>query len=204
MAAPAQTRQYLPAGARRGQIVRDARRLFARRGFAAVSTAEIAAATGVSWALVAHYFGDKRGLYIAVLRSIADPALEFTVPDGPLEARIAAAVEFALSTIERSEESWLAAVGGWDVESDPEIAEVLEQGRERAVDLVLDVVGADAPDLDADQLRALARCAVTLCETAAQEWLRRGRLTREDAAALVTHGLVGLLSAADRALTSAR
>ncbi len=60
-----------PAGtaqaAVRGRLVERARRLFAERGYAAVSLRAIAAAAEVNPAMVHYYFASKRGLYEAVI-----------------------------------------------------------------------------------------------------------------------------------------
>lgn len=46
------------------------RRLFAERGFAAVSAEEIVAAAGVTRGALHHHYGDKRGLFLAVLEQV--------------------------------------------------------------------------------------------------------------------------------------
>jgi TetR/AcrR family transcriptional regulator len=62
----ARTRTRAPApGARR--IENAARRLFASRGYAGTSMAEVAAAAGVSKATVFHHYRSKRELYEALL-----------------------------------------------------------------------------------------------------------------------------------------
>ena len=61
---PARPRTPAP-GARR--IESAARRLFASRGYAGTSMAEIAAAAGVSKATVFHHYRSKRALYEALL-----------------------------------------------------------------------------------------------------------------------------------------
>lgn len=62
-----------PAGApiaeveTRALILSHARRLFMQRGFASVSVGEVAEAVGVSKPTLYYHFGDKEGLYAAVL-----------------------------------------------------------------------------------------------------------------------------------------
>jgi len=58
------------AGGGGAAILDTATRLFARDGFAAVSTSEIARLAGVSKANVFHHFGSKQGLYLAVLKAV--------------------------------------------------------------------------------------------------------------------------------------
>jgi AcrR family transcriptional regulator len=184
MRAVAASRTYLHADARREQILRDARRLYARRPYAVVTTADIAEATGVSWGLVAHYFGDKRGLYLAVLYSIAEPTETAPISGATLQQRLQNLVDFALSVLERNQESWMAVISGGYASGDAEIAMVIETGRERAAGMVIAALGSDVP-AHPDKLRAAARCIVGLAESAAAEWLHRQRLTRDEVRALL-------------------
>ena len=57
----------------RQQILDAARSLFAERGFAGTSLRAVAAAASVDVALVPHYFGNKEGLFRAVLEIPVDP-----------------------------------------------------------------------------------------------------------------------------------
>jgi AcrR family transcriptional regulator len=57
---------------RRQALVTTAATLFAERSYDKVTTTEIAKAAGVAYGLIAHHFGNKRGLYLAVMQQIAD------------------------------------------------------------------------------------------------------------------------------------
>jgi len=72
----------------REQLIAHGARLFATKGYAAASTREICQAAGVNVAAIHYYFGDKEGLYRAILTepialiagqlgAFADPALTF-------------------------------------------------------------------------------------------------------------------------------
>jgi AcrR family transcriptional regulator len=67
-----------PARDVRGELLAAARELFLGRSYRDVSVRELAAAAGVNPAMVSYYFGDKQGLYAAMLREVV----------GPLVARI--------------------------------------------------------------------------------------------------------------------
>jgi len=57
----------MAGGQRRVQIVREAMRVFSRRGFRGTTTKEIAQAAGVSEAMVFRHFATKEELYSAIL-----------------------------------------------------------------------------------------------------------------------------------------
>jgi AcrR family transcriptional regulator len=63
------------ADAVRERLIETSRALFVRRGFGEVSVREIARAAGVTPAMIAYYFGDKQGLYEAMLGSVFDTLL---------------------------------------------------------------------------------------------------------------------------------
>ena len=62
------TRQRLAPAQRRQQIIDAARVLYSDRAYDDVSTSELAEAAGVARGLINHYFGDKRELFLAVMR----------------------------------------------------------------------------------------------------------------------------------------
>ena len=81
MSETAVRRRRLSPDQRREQILVAAERLFAERPYVDVSTTELAAAAGVARGLLNHYFGDKRALYLEVVRRAA---LLPTLEDVPL------------------------------------------------------------------------------------------------------------------------
>ena len=68
-----------PAGgdaAVRAALLQHARTLFLKHGFAEVSTRRLAAAAGTTPAMIHYYFGDKLGLYRAMLEEAMAPLLQ--------------------------------------------------------------------------------------------------------------------------------
>lgn len=60
----------------RADLLRAARELFAKRDFTAASVREIAAAARVNPAMIHYHFGDKQGLYRAMLQETLGPVLQ--------------------------------------------------------------------------------------------------------------------------------
>jgi AcrR family transcriptional regulator len=59
----------------REALLAQARVLFLQQGFGAVSTRRIAAAAGTTPAMIHYHFGDKRGLFLAMMETAAQPVL---------------------------------------------------------------------------------------------------------------------------------
>ncbi|WP_162006857.1 CerR family C-terminal domain-containing protein [Roseimaritima sediminicola] len=77
--------------ATRQRILEAAGPIFAQRGFDKATVREICAAAGVNIASVGYYFGDKMGLYLAIVRWIRSQREQtFPMPrlNGPLEDRL--------------------------------------------------------------------------------------------------------------------
>jgi AcrR family transcriptional regulator len=186
-------RQRLGPDARREQILARAIELFGERPYAAVSTAELAAAAGVTRGLLHHYFGTKRGLYVEVVRAmLIVPKL--TLPEDigdTVDERIAACIDWLLELVSQHGKTFVAVAGAEGVGDDPEIEQLLVEADDVAARRILTLVGLDA-DLDATpRVRALGRAYGDMAKGAIREWVREGSLTRDD----VRHLLVTTLRA---------
>jgi AcrR family transcriptional regulator len=69
-------RSYLPADARRAQLLDAAKRVFLRRGFAAANIADICEEAGVARGTIYQYFRNKRDVLIALLDDVAARAAQ--------------------------------------------------------------------------------------------------------------------------------
>ncbi len=100
--------------ATRGALIAAARALFAERGYAAVSTPELAAAAGVTRGALYHQFDDKKALFLAVVNAV----------EADVTARLGASV--AASGASDPAAALHAAVDAWlDACEDPEVRRVL-------------------------------------------------------------------------------
>src|SRR5688500_7181335 len=185
----------LDVAERRGQILAAARRLFSERHYGAVSTADIAAEAGVTRGLVHHYFGGKRALYLAVVRSLLQlPAGVFAdeLAGGDTEAALGAAVDRWLDVSERGG-MLLAAHGAPGFGRDPEVEEIFDRARERTADQVIEILRpGEEPDAAPPELRAAVRAYAGFVESATFDWLRGGPLSRVQLRELLIGGLLAL------------
>lgn len=84
------------------EILHAAKDLFAERGFEAVSISAIAERAGSCKANIFHHFGNKEGLYTAVMRSVVDRAtaqFQQAAAESEVSARIESAIRGSLSVM---------------------------------------------------------------------------------------------------------
>lgn len=182
-------RQRLSPDERREQILRAAERLFAVRSYVEVSTTELAREAGVARGLLNHYFGDKRALYLEVVRRAALlPTLEdVELPTGALEERVDAAVHWFLASITPERATYLTVRAAEGVGEDAEMRAILDGAHDLAAGRVLEMVGGDPAD---PAQRAAIRAFGELARGAIREWSRDGTLTREQAHLLLRESLL--------------
>lgn len=192
MTETAEARRRLPPDERREQIITAATRLFGERPYAQVSTVELAREAGVARGLLNHYFRDKRGLYLEVVRhAVLLPLLE-EVPSpvrGTREELVDLAVTWFLDSVEPQAASYSTVVGSEGVGDDHEVASILAEADDLAARRVLQLVGHDEEDHLA---RATIRCYGGFAKATVHEWHRRDNLTREQAHVLLRDVLLFL------------
>jgi len=184
--------------ATRAALIAAARPLFADRGYADVSTPELAGAAGVTRGALYHQFGDKQGLFLGVVNAV----------EADVTARLAASVSASgasdpASALHAAVEAWLDAC------EDPEVRRVLlvdapsvlgwEALRDVALDHGLSLTEAllqaaiDAGQIVPQPTRPLAHVLIGALDEAAL-YIEGGGKRSETAAVL--HSLLdGLLSA---------
>lgn len=189
----------LEPDARREQIFTCAAELFGERPYASVSTSDIAARAGVARGLINHYFGTKRELYLAVVRralTVSHDAVD-QLPDGTLDERIDAAVEWFLTMVARQEKMWLTAITPEGIGRDPDMERILDEVDQTAAARVLDAMGF-SPDSTAagrwERQVTLVRAYGGLVKAAGQEWLVRGTLDRGQVQLLLANQLRALVT----------
>ena len=185
-------RRRLEPDARRAQILSVAVRLFGERGYAAVSTGDVARGAGVARGLVNHYFGTKKELYLEVIRvMLTVPEVALTgLPRGRMDVRADAIVSWFLDVVSRHSTSWLGAITAGGMSGDPDVDRVIAEAIDVAADRVLVAVGLPG---GGGARHAMARSYVGLATSTAREWLQRGELTRAQVHKLLTATLLTLV-----------
>lgn len=132
---------------RRTLLIRAAAELFTARAYDEVTTTEIAKRAGVAYGLIAHHFGNKRGLYLATIRDAADRLrrVRDTPPHGatPLEM-LHDALDRHIAFIDDNAAGFLALMRG-GVGSDPEVRAIIEDLRWEGAQQILAALGVEEP-----------------------------------------------------------
>ncbi|MBF6077315.1 TetR/AcrR family transcriptional regulator [Nocardia beijingensis] len=188
-------RRRLEPDERRAQILACAIEMFGERPYAAVSTAELAQRAGVARGLINHYFGNKRDLYLAVVRRMVTlPKLDnMVVPTGSWRERVDASVRWLLDTIAEHGSTWVKVTSHEGVGDDPEVQQILDAADDAAAERLLLMVGLADSAHDAE-LRAMVRAYGGLVKVAGREWITRGTLTRAQVHELLCDMLLTLVT----------
>ncbi|WP_040778071.1 TetR/AcrR family transcriptional regulator [Nocardia pneumoniae] len=192
---PLPRRRRLEPDERRAQILACAIDMFGERPYAAVSTAELAQRAGVARGLINHYFGNKRDLYLAVVRRMVTlPKLDnMVVPTGSARERVDASVHWLLDTIAEHGSTWVKVTSHEGVGDDPEVQQILDAADDAAAERLLLMVGL-ADSAHGAELRAMVRAYGGLVKVAGREWITRGTLTREQVHELLSDMLLTLVT----------
>lgn len=188
-------RRRLEPDERRAQILACAIDMFGERPYAAVSTAELAQRAGVARGLINHYFGNKRDLYLAVVRRMVTlPRLDsMVVPTGTDRERVDASVRWLLDTISEHGSTWVKVTSHEGVGDDPDVQQILDQADDVAAERMLLMIGR-ADSARGAELRAMVRAYGGLVKVAGREWITRGTLTRTQVHELLADMLLTLVS----------
>lgn len=138
-----------PAPVDRRQLIVDAaRKLFATRPYDKVTTSEITKTAGVAYGLLAHHFGDKRGLYLAVMGQIAAEIAAVQLSPPPEDATIVDLLRHALRSqiayIDGYSESFVALLRG-TLGGDAEYQSTLDAVRWQGAQRILFAIGMTEP-----------------------------------------------------------
>ncbi|MEV0248314.1 TetR/AcrR family transcriptional regulator [Nocardia sp. NPDC050712] len=188
-------RRRLEPDERRAQILACAIDMFGERPYAAVSTAELAQRAGVARGLINHYFGNKRDLYLAVVRRMVTlPRPDaMIVPSGTDAERVQASVRWLLDTISEHGSTWVKVTSHEGVGNDPEVQQILDEADDAAAERMLVMVGL-ADSAHSAQLQALVRGYGGLVKVAGREWIVRGTLDRPQVHELLADMLMTLVT----------
>jgi AcrR family transcriptional regulator len=197
-------RRRLEPDVRRKEILRAATRAFATRPFDQVQLDAIAREAGASRGLINHYFGDKRGLFIAVARDIVEriPTVLRTDLDMSVDEMVSVNTDAWLTLIEANREASLLFLGASALSVDPEFDRLQDELRDRVVERILRNHLGDAEIPPA--ARVTLRATTGLIERALRDWATGRGGTRAQTHALISQSVLATVRHVLPAVLAAR
>ena len=182
----------LPRAEREQQVLAVARRLFAERGYAAVTMDDVAAEVGVTKPLLYTYFGNKERLYLDCMLPAAD-ALTAAVGQAVAASEDAAdalrrGTHAFFAFIEADQEAWRVLFDG-TIPASGELGARVNEYRERLADGIASNLLSRLPARKraraAAEVEALSTALLAASEALGRWWLRTGKMPASDTADLL-------------------
>jgi AcrR family transcriptional regulator len=196
-------RTRLPPATRRENILDAAARLFAERGYAAVSASEVAREAGITPGLLHHYFGGKRGLFETLVERLGPQIIEAIRVDHDRTVRVRTQSFAAswLGWIDANRQIWLATAGVDENLVEPEMRAIVNGIRERVIDSFI----ADYPATlsDEPQIRLMLRSFLAFTRVVVRSYLN-AEISRTEAERLIAQTLHSLITTVARKLKRSR
>lgn len=124
------TAKPTPPSGRRAQLIKAAAELFSERAYDEVTTTEIARRAGVAYGLIAHHFDNKRGIYLATVRAVADQisAMQDAPSGDTSREQLRQAISSHIRYMDDNATGFLALMRGGNG-SDPDVRAIIEELR---------------------------------------------------------------------------
>lgn len=166
------TMRAAQAAETRQRLLDAAVEAFSEHSYDEVAVADIAKAAEVAHGLLFHYFGNKRGIYLAALRDASARIVQAQGldPELPIVQQIRAGFRAHLSYLAAHRGLALRLVLGGR-SADPEAFEAFEAGRWQTIEGWTTLLGLD-PEIPA--LRMMMRSATGAVDEATLYWLQNG------------------------------
>jgi AcrR family transcriptional regulator len=172
---------------RRRQLLDRATELFAEYGYDELSMSKIGRETGISKALLYHYFRSKRDLFEAALAQAAEEHLRRVGASG--DAPLVESLDVWLDWIDTHRDAYLALQRSAGI---PEVRELIERVREETARRLLDSLG----DRVTPPVRTAVRAWLWYMDGVCLDWVHEGDLDRDAVRGLLLGTLLGALTAA--------
>ncbi|MFF3223178.1 TetR/AcrR family transcriptional regulator [Nocardia suismassiliense] len=185
------TRRRLSPDERRKVLLEAGARLFAERAYDAVLMEDVAAAAGVSRALLYRHFPSKRDLFAGVYEEAADQLLVATTFDTerPLAEQLAAGLDTHFDYFEANAHSVLAA--NRVLAGDPTIQAIIAGELGELRHRLLDVMGVEGTTRT--QVSSILMSWLTFVRVLTVEWLENKHFSRAELLDISVGALLGAL-----------
>jgi AcrR family transcriptional regulator len=160
---------------------------FAEHAFDAMPMDEIAARAGVSKGLLYHYFGGRRGFYVATIEAVANEVIEATdpIPGVAFELGFVTMLQRFVGYVRDHGAIYRALVRG-GLGSDPEVGAILDRVRRVSCQRILAQLGVEE---STPAMRIALVGWVAFTETACAEWLDEAEMGEGELVSLLVQAL---------------
>jgi AcrR family transcriptional regulator len=187
-------RARLDVDQRREQLLQFGLDLFGSRNYDDISIDDIAQVAGISRSLLYHYFRNKRGFYVEIIRHAAGTLRERIEPDPslPPRVRLRQGLEAYLDYVAQFARAYATLLRS-GVGFDPEVSEIVEGTRNAIVGDIL--AGLDERDRS-PLVRIAVRGWLGMVEFASLEWLERREVSKRELIDMLVDALEAVLVSA--------
>ena len=128
------------AASTRHKLLDAAIELFLDKPYDEVSVHDLANAAGVAYGLVAHHFGNKRGIHLEAMRQIARRIEQGPPPPGPAGTRIRRLTRDHFAAIQQNPAAYL----GLMLSADPDSHTIIDSSRRLAIQATGEILDLDS------------------------------------------------------------
>ena len=185
-------RSRLSPDERRAQLIALGLEMLRDRALHELSVDELAAAAGISKALVFHYFGSKPDLLQAVASAAADEFIAVTEPDPslPLDDQLEQSMAAFVRYVADNQVGYVMLVRG-PASTDDAMRDLFERTRTRVVDRIIDKLGPLDPSPPG--FRLVVRGWVAFAEEVTTTWVNDPSVDEAALLALLRDSLTRLV-----------
>ncbi|MBD0321770.1 MAG: TetR/AcrR family transcriptional regulator [Aldersonia sp.] len=153
--------------------------MFARGGLDRISVDEVAKTAGISKGLLFHYFTNKRGFQLEIVRRASEELLAATAPNRDLTPldMLRDSIERYVDYVVEHREAYISQLRG-PASADPEFVAVFEANRAANAARVLDSLPVEVPDRA--RLELAVRGWIAFIEETTITWLRGQQISRDE------------------------
>ncbi len=186
-------RRRLNPDERKAEILGAARRAFTTQPYDDVRLERVADDAGASRALVSHYFGDKRGLFLALAHDFVTraPATVRLDLDLSVEDMVTANTEAWLDLVLANREASMVLLGAGPLGHDRELEALQDELRDRLAERIL-INHLGTTDLP-PAARLTMRAATGLVERALRDWILGKGATREQTHTIISQSILAVV-----------
>lgn len=173
----------VPRAIREQQILDIAEKQFIEKGYADTTVESVRLEAGVSRPIIYEHYGSKDKLYLACVKRAREQYQEqmkaiWQHPGTPRELLMRGS-ELYFSIVEANPRRWLVLFSSAAVPMMGDLGDQLAELRQGTIDMMITLIKANAPGIDAERAEAIAQAIFAVGEHLGRWWLSHPEIPRE-------------------------